>query len=124
MMRKGCKKRGYLVGGKMQEEPGWGAGGKSESSLAFCISGLSELPGSPGDSGLYLQTLCSHHLQLHSGEQAKKRKGTGGDRAGRAALREPTKPVGRKWTFEQRQRKGERERKRTPPSPPGSAPFS
>lgn len=39
MMRKGCKKRGYL-GEKLQEEPGWGAGGKSESSLAFCISGF------------------------------------------------------------------------------------
>ena len=98
-----------VSGGGVAKRTGVG-GGVWEHSLAFCTSAFSELPGSPGDLGLYLQTLCSHHLQLHIGEQAK-RKGSDGDGAGRASLR-AHKARGTKMDFEERQRKGERERKR------------
>ena len=79
---------------------------------------------SPGDLGLYTYkpsaaTTCSY--------TAVSRRRGGKEQAvteREKPLSESPQAHGTKMDFEQRQRKGERERKRTPPSPPGSSPIS
>lgn len=89
-----------------------------ETENTGCISGGLVLSGSPKDVRLYLYKALKPSpaaaIQLWEG------KGTG--RAGRASRR--PQAGGAPVDFEHRQRSGERERKRTPPFPPGSAPFT